>query len=119
MIDLTNLLVFLHFQLVGGHLPYISSDEALHVENGSSREHWLEHVLSLFSLAICEEPEGGMVFPESLIQCLLLVPACSRAVDVLIRRGVCKMELWQLMSRSRLFPVLGTYFVGSYANHVA
>ena len=34
---------------------YRFSDKALHVENSSSREHRLKHILSLFCLAISEE----------------------------------------------------------------
>ena len=83
-------------------MPYVLSDEALHAKDGSSREHWLEHVLSLFRLSICKKTEGRMIFPKRFIQRLLLVPACRGAVDVIICRGICKMELRQLVT-SRLW----------------
>src|SRR5437762_13216410 len=81
------------FSACGYYSTYVPSDEALHAKNSSSREHWLEHVLSLFCLAICEESEGGMVFAESFIQNLLLVPASRWTIDFIICRGICKMEL--------------------------
>jgi hypothetical protein len=55
---------------------YGFSDKTLHVEDNSSREHRLKHILSLFCLTISEEAKRRMVFAEGLIQCPLLIPSC-------------------------------------------
>jgi hypothetical protein len=86
----------------GDSSPYVFPDEVLHAENGSAREHRLEHILSLFGFAIGVEAEGGMILAERFIQCLLLVPAGCGTVDVMIGRGICKVELRRSMNGSQI-----------------
>jgi hypothetical protein len=74
-------------------MGYLGSDKLLDIGNGLLGKHPIQDILSLLGFFIGKEAEGGMIFSETAVDSLFLVPSIGRFVYVEVGLWRTKMKL--------------------------